>query len=142
MTSQVPPERGELLCPAVEYCDPEIEGTIVAYGDILGSPEAPKVAYYREAISITREIRDSWKQGPINPGELFRTAGRCKKCTRHWNGSSCNLIARWVDALPADPKLPACPIRRQCRGWAEQEAAACRRCPNFAGETVHKPQDP
>jgi len=144
MSHKAPSERGELLCPAVEYCDPELEGTIVAYGDILGTPEAPKVAYYREAIPITKEVREAWNKGPINPGELFRTAGRCKQCTRHWNSTlkRCDLIDRWPLALPADHKLPPCPIRTQCRGWAQQGPAACRACPNFAGETVHKPLGP
>jgi len=151
-----PPVRGELLCPAAEYNDAQMKGTVVAFGNILGTPEAPRVEHYAEAIPITSEIEQAWSQGPINPGEIVRTAGRCKQAAcRHWdkdNNTGCKLIGRWIAALPSEATLPVCPIRRphrgpdgqmrQCLAWAQHGPDACRRCARFAGETVHKPDDP
>jgi hypothetical protein len=153
---ETPPETGELLCPAAEYRDHLQAGTIVAYGDVLGTTAAPRVEYYPEAIPITPEIAAAWAQGPINPGEIVRTAGRCKEMAcqpGHWDAANqrCRLIDRWVAALePVTASLPRCSIRtpnitnggRQCRAWVQQKAEACRRCPGFVSETVWKKAAP
>jgi hypothetical protein len=143
-------DAAALLCPSAEYNDPTQAGSLVAFGDVTGTAEAPTVEYYETPIPITQEVVEHWREGPIAPGEIIRIAGTCKqaKC-RHWNekASDCSLIGRWVAALgatAAEPpqSLPHCPIRRQCRGWAQSGPAACRQCPRFPSQTVWMPDDP
>lgn len=141
--------EGELLCPSAEYNDAAMAGTLVAFGNVTGTPEAPTVEYYSTAIPITSEVGRHWQSGPIDPGEIIRVAGKCKKALcRHWEekAGECSLIGRWVEALGVSGEkqkgLPHCPIRRQCRGWAQSGAEACRQCSRFPSQTVWMPDDP
>jgi len=73
----------------------------------------------------------------LKPTEVFRLAATCAehKCP-HFDGADCRLAARIVRMLPpAVDALPPCTIRRDCRWFSQEGAAACRRCPEITTVT-------
>lgn len=65
----------------------------------------------------------------------YRLAGPCVTTScGFWTGDHCGLGARVAasyretDPTAAEPALPHCAIRRTCRWYAEQGAAACAAC--------------
>ena len=74
---------------------------------------------------------------PLKPTEVFRLAATCAehKCP-HFDGADCRLASRIVRMLPpAVDALPPCTIRRDCRWFSQEGAAACRRCPEITTVT-------
>ena len=67
------------------------------------------------------------------PTEVFRLAATCAehKCP-HFDGADCRLATRVAKMLPpVVDSLPPCVIRKECRWFAQEGAAACLRCPEI-----------
>jgi hypothetical protein len=68
---------------------------------------------------------------PLKPTEVFRLAATCAehKCP-HFDGADCRLATRVAKMLPpVVDSLPPCVIRKECRWFSQEGAAACMRCP-------------
>lgn len=92
----------------------------------------PAVAYLNERVPATPEVLAM--ASPLKPTEVFRLAATCAehKCP-HFDGADCRLAARVVKMLPeAVDRLPPCTIRKECRWYAQEGGAACRRCPEIS----------
>lgn len=128
------PEAAEdLLCPSSH---PGIAGAIVL-GVVEHGPDGPEVAYLNEHVPATPELLQV--SAPANPGEVFRLAGPCQTAScPHFDGRDCGLAARIVRNLdPVVASLPPCLIRRTCRWFAQEGAAACHRCPQVMTVNYH-----
>lgn len=100
-------------------------------GVISGTPDSPQIAYLTRDAQI--DVSVATQLGEIAPTEVFRFAATCEqsRCC-HFDGAKCALAGRIVKQLPeVVDSLPACQIRPTCRWFAEQGAAACRRCPQI-----------
>ena len=67
----------------------------------------------------------------VSATEVFRFAAPCLKggC-EHYREARCGLVTQIVNLLPAViESLPPCPVRAECRWWAEEGRPACMRCP-------------
>lgn len=121
----------EMLCPSANPVDDQ-PGGLAVFAVAAGTPEAPRVEYLPEAITMTAEMLHTLEQGPIEPGEVFRFTKRCFSGCRQWDATTgaCSLINRWVAALdaPNEGSVPSCAIRRQCRAWHQVGPSACRNC--------------
>ncbi len=120
-----------LLCPSAAAA---AEGSAVI-GVVLGSAEAPRVAYLEAPIPVTPDIIA--RTAPVPPNQVLRTAAPCGECAcAHFDGSGCSLVQRIVARMePAVERPPPCAIRPRCRWWAEQGKAACLRCPEVVTES-------
>jgi hypothetical protein len=114
-----------LLCPSSHpgVADCRVLG-VVQQGE-----NGPEVAYLNEHVAATPEVLAL--AAPANPGEVFRLAGTCQtSACPHFDGADCRLATRIVETLPpVVMALPPCLIRRDCRWFHQEGAAACRRCP-------------
>jgi hypothetical protein len=114
----------QLTCPSAQ---PDMEGARII-GVLSGTPEAPRVAYAPPGVTIALESIDL---GDLPAPQVFRFAATCEqhRCA-HFDGARCSLAQRIVAQLPEVVDiLPRCQIRLTCRWYAEEGAAACRRCP-------------
>lgn len=121
----MPPEPKDLMCPSAQ---PDMEGARVI-GLLSGTPEAPEIAYLEPGVHVDASVME--RLGTLSPTQVFRFAAKCEqsRCA-HFDGSRCALARRIVEQLPeVVDVLPACQIRPTCRWYAEEGAAACRRCP-------------
>ena len=123
-----------LLCPSAQpdMAEPRI------FGVVGGTPSEPRVAYLDKRASL--DLSDGPDLGTLKPTEVFRIAARCEErgCS-HFRDQRCSLAQRLVDRLlPVVDRLPRCTIRRSCRWYAEQGAAACERCPQVATLATEK----
>ncbi len=116
-----------LSCPSAPALD---EGAQV-FGVVVGGASTPQVAYLERPVRLTDEVR-ALADG-LKPSEVFRMVGRCVESTCvHFSGSHCELGERIAAAeAPSDAELPSCSIRAHCRWFAEQQVAACLRCPQI-----------
>lgn len=116
----------DLYCPSAAALDDE--DTLV-FGVVVGSPEAPEVAYLDAPTPLTPELRALAED--VDPAEIFRTTSRCVESHCHYFGEGrCRLASHLVATLPTvTSELPPCSIRAHCRWFAEERAAACMRCP-------------
>jgi hypothetical protein len=92
------------------------------------------------ALPVVQELLEMTT--PAAPTEVLRFAAPCA-CGRcqHFRDARCHLVEKIVAALPpAVQELPACPVRSTCRWFAQEEAAACFRCPQIV--TDSPPLDP
>jgi hypothetical protein len=124
-TSRAP---SALLCPSSQ---PGIEDLCIL-GVVRQSGDGAEVTYLEEPVPATREVLAM--AAPLHPTEVFRLAGRCQtnQCP-HFDGANCGLASRIVSILPAVvEQLPNCQIRRECRWFQQEGAAACRRCPQIS----------
>jgi hypothetical protein len=126
----------DLLCPSSH---PSVEGCQVI-GIVEQAAGGPEVAYLNEHIAATPEVLDL--AGPANPGEVFRLAAPCQTRTcPHFDGGACGLITSIVKTLaPVVDALPPCLIRKECRWFHQEGAAACHRCPQVV--TVNRAATP
>ena len=128
MPKTAPSMRDTLLCPSSQ---PEVEGVRVL-GVVHQAPHAPEVTYLDETLLATPEVLAL--AAPAQPTEIFRLAAACQtnQCP-HFDGVNCGLASRIVQILPAVvDRLPECQIRRECRWFHQEGAAACRRCPQIS----------
>jgi hypothetical protein len=91
----------------------------------------PVVEYLNARVPATLEILAL--AAPLKPTEVFRLAATCAehKCP-HFDGSDCRLATRVAKMLPpVVDSLPPCVIRKECRWFAQEGAAACMRCPEI-----------
>lgn len=118
-------ERDRPLCPSAQ---PEMDGCTV-FGVVGGPADAPRLSYLRGVQPVTDDLLALAE--PVRPTEVFRFAAPCvaHECA-HFVGGDCGLVQRAVRRLPVVTSvLPPCQIRRSCRWWQQEGAAACRRCP-------------
>jgi hypothetical protein len=120
-----------LLCPSASA---QAEGAVVI-GIVLGSAEAPRVAYLEAPVPVTAEILA--RTAPVPPNQVLRTAARCAEgACGHYDGADCTLAKRIVANLDAVvDRPPPCAIRPTCRWWRQEGKAACARCPEVATES-------
>lgn len=92
---------------------------------------ARRVAYVTPAIpaSVVLDDLDSVEGAESR----YRFAGPCVTSScGFWTGDHCGLGARMVESyqetMDEAVELPKCAIRRTCRWFAEQGAAACSPC--------------
>lgn len=114
-----------MLCPSAQ---PDMEQARV-FGVIAGTPEAPQIAYLGAGVAVDLRVGD--QLGVVAPTQVFRFAAKCEenRCS-HFSSGKCSLGERIVRQLSeVVEELPVCQIRAGCRWYAEQGAAACRRCP-------------
>jgi len=91
----------------------------------------PVVEYLNARVPATPEILAL--AAPLKPAEVFRLAATCAehKCP-HFDGADCRLATRVAKMLPpVVDSLPPCTIRKECRWFAQEGAAACMRCPEI-----------
>ena len=91
----------------------------------------PVVEYLNERVAATPEVLAM--ASPLKSTEVFRLAATCAehKCP-HFDGADCRLASRIVKMLPdAVDRLPPCIIRKECRWYSQEGAAACKRCPEI-----------
>jgi hypothetical protein len=124
------PGEGPLLCPSAS---PGLPGSRV-FGVIGGTVEEPRVEYLPEPLPVTGHVLEL--AHPLAPAEVFRFTAPCAEAAcRHFDGEACQLARRAATHLPQVVHLlPRCPIRRQCRWWAQEGIVACRRCPQVVSE--------
>jgi len=117
-------DSAALLCPSA----PASEGAIV-----LGVVRADgSVGYLRDRLTATASFV-SRTRSERAPEERFRFSSPCReRACLQWADGGCSLPDR-LSELVSDQEgadaLPRCSIRRQCRWFHQQGAAACRICP-------------
>jgi hypothetical protein len=121
----LPTPARSLSCPSAR---PDSEGATI-FGVVAGTAEEPRVGYLERQVRPTGELLAVI--APADPGAVFRFGSRCaESACSHFANSRCSLGERLVQLLPAvTDRLPPCALRPTCRWFAEQGAAACRRCP-------------
>lgn len=115
------------LCPSAQ---PGMDRAMVL-GVVQQDGPRPVVEYLNGRVPATPEILAM--AAPLKPTEVFRLAATCAehKCP-HFDGADCRLATRLVTMLPpVVDTLPPCTIRKECRWFAQEGAAACMRCPEI-----------
>ena len=113
------------LCPSAQ---PGMEGCRII-GLVQPEGATVRLAYLNEHVPATPELLAM--AAPVKPTEVFRLAATCAEhqCP-HFDGTDCQLAARVVKLLPAVVEtMPPCLIRKECRWYAQEGPAACKRCP-------------
>jgi hypothetical protein len=90
-----------------------------------------RIVYLSELLPATNDVLAL--SAPLKPTEVFRLSATCAehKCP-HFDGADCRLATRIVKILPAVvDALPSCTIRKDCRWYSQEGAAACQRCPEI-----------
>jgi hypothetical protein len=115
------------LCPSAQ---PGMDRAMVL-GVVQQDGPRPVVEYLNARVPATPEILAL--AAPLKPTEVFRLAATCAehKCP-HFDGADCRLATRVAKMLPpVVDSLPPCTIRKECRWFAQEGAAACVRCPEI-----------
>jgi hypothetical protein len=115
------------LCPSAQ---PGMDRAMVL-GVVQQDGSRPVVEYLNARVPATPEILAL--AAPLKPTEVFRLAATCAehKCP-HFDGADCRLATRVAKMLPpVVDSLPPCTIRKECRWFAQEGAAACMRCPEI-----------
>jgi hypothetical protein len=113
------------LCPSAQ---PGMDNCRVL-GVVQQDGPVPRLVYLNELLPATDDVLAM--SAPLKPTEVYRLAATCAehKCP-HFDGADCRLATRIVQILPAVVEaLPPCTIRKDCRWYSQEGAAACRRCP-------------
>jgi len=115
------------LCPSSQ---PALDRCRVL-GVVRRDGPAPMLEYLNEHVPATPEVLAM--TAPLKPTEVFRLAATCAEhVCPHYDGKDCRLASRIVQILPAVVDvLPPCIIRKECRWYSQEGAAACRRCPGI-----------
>jgi len=119
------------LCPSAQ---PGMEQCRVL-GVVQREGSRPMLEYLKEHLPATPEILAM--ASPLKATEVFRLAATCaeQKCP-HFDGTDCRLATRVVRILPAVvDTLPPCIIRKECRWYSQEGAAACKWCPEITTVT-------
>lgn len=98
-----------------------------------------RITYMVDRCDVPRALHDA--AGEIDVGTVARLAGPCAQsgCAHHTSGG-CTLAERITATLPVVvDRLPTCSIRRTCRWWHDQGAAACHRCPAITSSAPAEP---
>jgi len=113
------------LCPSAQ---PGMDNCRIL-GLVQPEGETTRLAYLNEHVPATPELLAM--AAPVKPTEVFRLAATCAehRCP-HFDGADCQLATRIVRLLPAVvDTMPPCLIRKECRWYAQEGPAACKRCP-------------
>jgi hypothetical protein len=113
------------LCPSAQ---PGMDNCRVL-GVVQQDGPSPRIVYLNELLPATNDVLAL--SAPLKPTEVYRLAATCAehKCP-HFDGADCRLATRIVQILPAVvDALPPCTIRKDCRWFSQEGAAACRCCP-------------
>ena len=76
-----------------------------------------------------------------DPERRFRFAGGCVEgACQQWTGSRCGVIDSLLDQVDGelDTQLRPCPVRRDCRWFAQRGADACRVCTWVVTDSTQK----
>jgi len=95
----------------------------------------PMLQYLNEPLPANPDVLALAR--PLKPTEVFRLAATCAehRCP-HFDGTDCRLACRIVRMLPpVVDALPPCTIRKECRWFSQEGAAACKRCPEVTTVT-------
>jgi hypothetical protein len=121
------------LCPSahpgMENC--RVLG-VVLENELQELESTPRIVYLNELLPATDHVLAL--SAPLKPTEVYRLSATCAehKCP-HFDGADCRLATRIVKILPAAvDTLPTCMIRRDCRWYSQEGAAACYRCPEIS----------
>ncbi|MBM0236503.1 hypothetical protein JNW88_03840 [Micromonospora sp. ATA32] len=93
---------------------------------------AGRVAYVTPQLPAEVALAAAGTDRPVE--SQYRLAGPCVTSScGFWTGEHCGLGERLATSYqeavgPAETELPRCAIRRTCRWFAEQGAAACAAC--------------
>jgi hypothetical protein len=112
-----------------EVDQPEVKKEVKP--DVKKAKPVPRIVYLNEILPATDDVLSL--SAPLKPTEVFRLAATCAehKCP-HFDGTYCRLATRIVEMLPAVvDTLPPCTIRKDCRWFSQEGAAACQRCPEI-----------
>lgn len=116
--------QSSLLCPSYS-CKPgaQLIGIINSEG---------LVDYISTKITIDENFVDEANKGR-EPEQRFRFAGKCAKSgCNQWDkqGSQCGLIDNIIDLINhvESIELKPCPIRSNCRWYAQRKGLACAQC--------------
>lgn len=123
------------LCPSAQPGMDNCRVLGVVDREIDSERPAPRIVYLNEILPATDEVLAL--SGPMKPTEVLRLSATCAehKCP-HFNGTDCRLATRIVSILPAVvDALPPCTIRKECRWFFQEGAAACQRCPQVTTVT-------
>jgi hypothetical protein len=114
-----------MLCPSAQ---PDWKGSR-AFGVILGTTEEPRFVPLTETVPVTPELLKATE--PALPAEVLRFAAPCARTScQHFSNDRCHLAEKFSRRLPVVTAIgPPCPIRRECRWFAQEGTAACLRCP-------------
>ena len=123
-------DRGDTpkLCPSAQ---PGMDNCRVL-GVIQHDAPKPMLLYLRAPVPAAPDVLAM--AAPLKPTEVFRLAATCAthSCP-HFDGADCRLATRIVKMRPSVvDELPPCLIRRDCRWFSQEGAAACLRCPGVA----------
>ncbi len=105
-------------------------------GVVERGTNGPAVSYVNAHVPVTEKVLAS--TGEVPPTLVFRFAAPCveKQCT-HFDGTKCQLAVRIAAGLAAKvDKLPPCAIRKTCRWYVQEGAAACGRCPQVVTQVT------
>ena len=119
------------LCPSAQ---PGMEKCQIL-GVVQRDGPTPRLEYLNEPLPATHEVLAL--AAPLKPTEVFRLSATCAehKCP-HFDGIDCRLASRIVRMLPpVVDALPPCTIRKECRWFSQEGAAACKRCPEITTVT-------
>src|SRR4030095_6636640 len=112
----------KLVCPSYQCVDGAVLlGVVQADGTVAFLSEPPPVD--QQFVQIARAGRA--------PEKRFRFAHACAKgLCENWAKTRCGLAETMASqAAPTNAPLPPCPIRSECRWFAEQGPLACSVCP-------------
>jgi len=115
------------LCPSAQ---PGMDRCSIL-GVVEQDGSTPMLAYLNQQVPATPEALAM--AAPLKPTEVFRLSATCAehKCP-HFDGADCRLATRVVQLMPAVvDALPPCLIRKECRWYSQEGAAACMRCPGI-----------
>jgi len=113
------------LCPSAQ---PGMDQCRIL-GVVRRDGPAPMLEYLNQHVPAAAEVLAM--AAPLKPTDVFRLAATCEehKCP-HYDGTDCQLASRIVQILPAVvDALPPSIIRKECRWYSQEGAAACKRCP-------------
>jgi hypothetical protein len=123
----------EPLCPSARADAPHA----VLIGVVGGNPDEPYVRQLEHPVPVTDALLEA--TAPLEPTRVLRIAAICigESC-RHFSDGQCDFAAKVATMLPeVTDSLPACGIRHRCRWFAQEGAAACRRCPQVVTLDPH-----
>lgn len=115
---------GPQSCPSAQ---PDMDGATVL-GVVERDGGTRQLSYVNATVPVTDALLEA--TGPVPPTLIYRFAAPCveSKCT-HFDGQKCQLAVRIAAGLdPNLEKLPPCSIRKSCRWYRQEGAAACARC--------------
>lgn len=117
--------RTKILCPSAEGK----KGAL-----LLGRVKADnRVAFANMPMTVTEDFVEAARQtapeGRAEYGYRFSSPCVTKGC-KQWDGERCAVSGRMLDLLSEmeTEDLPDCLIRANCRWFAQDGAAICRKC--------------